>query len=189
MPDYTDYSGAATSNLIPARTEAPIRIAVQAGDADVEDGHGCLKRGSKGDSLMLNLECTITDGPFAKRKFFHGLYMGPERSKPTEGQQTGIDMSREKIRAIAEAARGFAPSDESPAAIASRKLKTLRDLDGMEVTVIIGVEEGEGSYDDRNNIKRVVAVGKAKPVDGSLPLKGAPAATAAKPRPQQQQSW
>ena len=161
-----DFSTAepASFDVIPEGTEAPIIIKVQAGDPDLADG--CLKRGKNSDALMLNLEATITGGKYAKRKFFPNFYMDSESGELTEGQQTGVDMARSKLRAIVEAARGFSPTDETPAAITARKLKSLRDLDGMEVTVILGVEKGTGGFSDKNVIKRVVAHGKAKGPDG-----------------------
>lgn len=145
--------------LIPENTEVPILIKVQAGDPDI--GDGCLKRGKNSDSLMLNLELTITGGKYAKRKFFQGFFLGREGGELTEGQQTGVNMAREKLRAIVEAARGFSPTDETPAAIAARKLSYM-DLNNMECTVVIGVEKGQSGYSDKNVIKRVVPVGKVK---------------------------
>jgi hypothetical protein len=161
---YTDYSDApAAFDTIPDNTEAGIIINVQAGDPGV--GDGCIKIAKTG-AHMLNLECTITDGKFAKRKFFQALYMGHgEGARLTEGQVTGVNMSKQKLRAIVEHAKGFKPTDETPAAIAARKLGSLRDLSGMECRVIIGIEKGSEGFSDKNVIKRVVPFGKA-PSDG-----------------------
>lgn len=161
MSSYTDFSDAQpnTFDVIPDNTEVPVIFAVQAGDPDL--GDGCLKRSKNTDAIMLNLEATITAGKFAKRKFFPSFYMGVTGGQPTEKQQTGIDMARAKLRAIVEAARGFSPTDETPAAVAARKLASLREIDGMECSVVLGVEKGEGTFPDKNVIKRVVPHGKA----------------------------
>lgn len=167
MPrNYTDYSNAEASgfDVIPDGTEVPVIFKVQAGDTQ----DGCLKRSANTGGLMFNLEATITGGKYAKRKCFFGFYMGPgEDDEPTEGQETGINMSKAKLRAITEAARGFSPTDSTAAAVAVRKVKTLRDFDGMECSVILGVEKGTGSFPDKNVLKRVVPYGKAKGPDAA----------------------
>lgn len=145
--------------LIPENTEVPILIKVQQGDFAGDD---CLKRSKNSDALMLNLECTITGGKFARRKFFQGFFVGTESNELTDKQKTGVDMARSKLRAIVEAARGFAPTDETAAAQAARKLSSYMDLNDMECTVILGVEKGQNGFSDKNVIKRVIAHGKAK---------------------------
>lgn len=157
-----DFSDAQPNvfEVIPDGTEVPVIFMVQAGDPDL--GDGCYKRSKDTGAVMLNLEATVTAGPFAKRKFFPSFYLGPEHDAPTEKQQTGIAMSKSKLRAILETARGFSPTDETPAAIAARGFKkTPRELDGMECSVIVGVEKGTGTFSDKNVIKRVVPHGKA----------------------------
>lgn len=153
----TDFSNAEPSGFdtIPDGTEVPVIFKVQAGD--IEDG--CIKVGKTG-SLMLNLEATVTGGKYAKRKVFFGFYMGREDGELTDGQQTAVDMSRSKLRSILEAARGVSATDETPAAIKARAIKSWRDLDGLECSVILGVEEGTGTFSDKNVLKRVVGVGK-----------------------------
>lgn len=146
--------------LLPDNTEVPVIFKVQPGDSE----DGCIKRAQSG-ALMLNLEATVTAGKYAKRKLFFAFFMGREDGDLTEGQQTGVDMSRSKLRAIAEAARGFAPTDETAPAIAARKLKGYRDFDGMECSVILGIEKGTGAFSDKNSLKRVVPHGKAGKYD------------------------
>lgn len=146
--------------VLPDNTEVKVLLKVQAGDHDLADG--CLRRSEKTGAHMLNLEATVLEGKFAKRKVFFGFYLGNDTGKLTEGQQTAVDMSRSKLRAITEAARGFSPTDETPAAIEARKLKKgFMDLNDMEVSVILGVEKGTGGYSDKNVLKRVVPHGKA----------------------------
>lgn len=150
----------AQSETIPAGTEVPIRLSFIFGDAGDER---TLHSSKSSSALMLSLEATVTGGKYAKRKFWPRYYMGAADGRMTEGQEQAVGISLRMIRAIVEAARGFAPTDETPAAIAARKLKSLDELDGMEVTVVTGIEKSEG-YDDKVIIKRVVPHGKQKAV-------------------------
>jgi hypothetical protein len=138
---------------------------------------------------MLRLEARITEGAFKGRPFWPSFFVGNDKNGTrcfadgktddglTEGQVTGVRMSREMIRAILEAARGFSPSDETPAAMKARSLSSLDDLDGMEINVVIGVEKGKDGFADKNTIKRVIPAG------------GAPAAAAAAAPAPKQKSW
>lgn len=182
--DFNDAKPSSDFEVIPDNTEATVILKVQAGDPDI--GDGCLKRGKNSDSIMLNLEATITDGKYAKRKFFPSFFLGREGGELTEGQKTGVNMAREKLRAIVEAARGYSPTDETPAAVAARKLKSYMDLNGMEVTVVLGVEKGAGGFSDKNVIKRVVPHGRKNGFD---PAAEAASMRKAAPTSAAQKSW
>lgn len=166
-------------DCIPAKTVVPIRIEVQAGD------HGTPENAfkiTKTGLLQLVLECTITEGEYARRKVWQRLTFGAlPQTAVSEGQQKSMNYSRAMVRSILEAARGYTPTEESPEAVAARKFDSVFELDGMEVWVELGVEKSEG-YDDRNTIKKIVprkqgiAYGinthTPQPRQGSLPMSG-----------------
>lgn len=152
----------AQNDTIPDNTTVRIVLAFIHGDhAPDSKGVNQLHKSKSSEALMLSLEATVLEGPFAKRKFWPRYYMGAASGETTEGQTTALGISRKMLRAIVEAARGFAPTDETPAAIKARQLTSLAELDGMEVTVVTGIEKGSGGFDDKTVIKRVVPHGKA----------------------------
>lgn len=158
-----DYSTAERTSfdLIPAKTVAPVRIALQSGDAGTPENAFAVTRTGLHQLVM---ECTITEGEFAKRKIFNRLTTGAQPgTQLTEGQEKGIAIGKAQIRAILEAARGFAPTDESPEAVAARKMQSIHELDGLEVWVEIGIEKGKDGYEDKNKIMKILP---AKPGDG-----------------------
>lgn len=154
-----DFSNAEpnTFEVIPDGTTAPLLIKFINGDPS-DDLHAT----KDGSGRFAKLEVVVTEGQYAKRKFFLQYMLASTRKgADAEGHIKAIDISRSSLRSIVEAARGFAPTDESDKAVAARKLKAISDLDGMEFTGVIGIEKGTGGYQDRNTLKRVVPVGKA----------------------------
>lgn len=175
-------------DIIPAKTVAPVRVAVLAGaEGTPENAYAITKSGL----FQLVLECTITEGPFERRKIWHRLTMG---AKPdvvmSDGQKKGVSISHSFIRSLLEAKAGISATDESAAAINARKINSLMDLNGIEAWVEIGVEPASGQFEAKNKINRVV----------QSPVNGAPAAitqtaaaltaaTAAKPVQTGKPSW
>ena len=107
---------------------------------------------------MLDLEFVVVDGPQAKRKLWERMVI----SGTTDGHAKAAEISRGKLRAILESARGIKPGDVSPEA---RKARTAEfsDFDGLRFIAKIGIEKGspknDGSgenYADRNTIAMVI---------------------------------
>lgn len=169
MQDFNTAEANTAGDVIPDKTPARILLHVQLGNVGDDQALHRTKNGLH----MLKLDAVVTEGPHAKRHFFPQFILGGDAQQLTEGQLKAVDISRKTLRAIIEGARGIAPTDESPAAMKARTLTSLRELEGMECDVIIGVEKGKDGYDDKNVIKRVVAVGAKKPAT-------APAAPATK---------
>jgi hypothetical protein len=98
---------------------------------------------------MLDCEFTIVDGPFVKRKLWERFVL----AGTTDGHAKAAEISRGKLRAILESARGIKPDDVSPQARAARTVK-LAEFDGMRFIGKIGIEKGKdkgngaGSYPD-----------------------------------------
>lgn len=187
-----DFSNAErqTSDLIPAKTQAPIRISVKAGDVGTpENAFSVTQKGH----WMLNLECTVLEGDYAKRKFWPRFMFGaPGGVEVTEGQAKGFAITQSMMRSILEAARGIAPTDESPAAVAARKMSSIFELDGLELWVEIGIEEDKtGQYPSKNKIQKVLpvkAAGTARPA-AATPTFAPRAAPAAAPAAAGKPAW
>src|SRR6187397_410080 len=109
-------------SLIPEGTIAKVHMTVRPGNSG--DG-GWLKRSKSGESLMLDCEFTIVEGPFAKRKFW-GLFT---LEGVTEGHAKAADISASRLRAILESAKGIRPDDESDTAKAGRRMNNWGDFD------------------------------------------------------------
>lgn len=148
MPfDFNNASEQKEGGLIPTGTLAPVHMTIRPGASG--EG-GWLKRSRAGDSMMLDCEFTVTEGPFAKRKFWTLMTV----EGVTEGQQKAADISASRIRGILESARGIRPDDESPAGKSARQISSWGDLNNIRFLAKIGVEIGKGEYKgkDKNTL-------------------------------------
>ena len=100
----------------------------------------------------------MLDGPQARRKLWERLVI----TGTTDGHAKAGEISRGKLRAIIESARGIKPGDVSPEA---RKARTVEfsDFDGLRFIAKIGIERGRPkndgsgeSWPDRNVIVSVI---------------------------------
>ena len=161
--DFNTAQRSTSSNtLIPAGTQAPVIVHVQAGDPGTPDD--CLVR-TKSGLLQLVLEMTITEGDYARRKVWQRLTMGGSRGMTlTEGQEKAVSISRSFLRSLIEAMRNISPTDDSPAAMQARKINSLMDINGAEIWVEIGIEKDKtGEYGDKNKIAKIVHSGQSTP--------------------------
>jgi len=148
-----DFNGAQEQkefgDVIPDGTVATVQVNIRPGNAG--DG-GWLKRSKNRDSLGLDMEFTVVDGQYAKRKFWRLATM----EGSTEGHAKAAEISGAQIRAILESVRGIRPDDESESARAARKISNWGDLDGMRFIAKIGVEKGTNGYKDKNTLALVI---------------------------------
>jgi hypothetical protein len=150
MFDYSKAPQQREIDLIPHNTTATLQITIRPGGAG-EDG--LLRRSQDGLCEMLDCEFTIVDGPFAKRKLWERFVL----AGTTDGHAKATEISRGKLRALLESARGIRPDDVSPQARAARTVK-LAEFDGMRFIGKIGIEKakdkgnGAGTYPDRNTL-------------------------------------
>src|SRR6267143_3617079 len=135
--------------IIPADTIVTLHMTVRSGGAG--DG-GWLKRSKAGDSEALDCEFTVVDGEFAKRKFWTLFTV----AGTTEGQATAADVSRRRLRAMLESARGIRPDDNGDAANAARRTESWGDFDGLRFIGRIGIEPAKGEYRAKNTLLEVV---------------------------------
>jgi hypothetical protein len=151
MIDFNEAEQQREGGLIPEGTIAQVHMTVRPGSAG--EG-GWLKRSKNGDSQALDVEFTIVEGPFAKRKFW-GLFT---LEGTTEGHQKAADISASRLRGILESARGIRPDDESEPAKAGRRMNSWGDFDGLRFIAKIGIEKAkEGSgFKDKNNLDAAI---------------------------------
>ncbi len=138
---------------------------------------GSLKNNKANNGTLLEMECVILSQPHANRKLF-------ERWNIDHPNQTAVNISRSKIRALLNSARGINPDDQSPNAAQARTLNAYGEISGMVAVARLTVKKSEG-YKDQNEIDYIVEPGDqhyAEVMAGQtfLPAKkGAPAAAQA----------
>jgi hypothetical protein len=139
--------------LIPAGTKLKLSIKVRPGGSG--EG-GWLKDSKAGDKRMLDLELTVVQGEFARRKLWD-LMTVEARDEEDEGTQTALNISRSRLRAILESARGIEPDDQSPAAEKKRQIDNYGTLDGLEFAATVRIEKDKsGVYPDKNRIGAIL---------------------------------
>jgi hypothetical protein len=160
VKDFFDYNDAPEQrgfDLIPRGTVATLRITLRPGGAG---DSGWLKRSSDGACEMLDVEYVLLDGDFARRKFWENLVI----SGTSEGHAKAAEISRGRIRAMLESARGIMPDDQTEEARQKRRAEW-KDIDGLTFTGKIGVKKGEPrgngeNYPDRNILELVMTPDK-----------------------------
>lgn len=152
---YFDFNSAdeqTTFDLIPKGTLVKVCTTCRPGGYDDPTQGwtgGIATRSDSTGSVYLNLEFTVMEGPYARRKLWSrvGLYSpkGPEWA----------NMGRMFIKAMLNSARGVNPSDSSPAAQNARRITGFADLEGM---IFIGRVDWERDQNgqDRAVIKAVI---------------------------------
>jgi hypothetical protein len=160
MPfDYTDAPEQRGDELIPANTVATVQMKIRPGNAG--EG-GLLTRSKDGGCEMLDCELIVVDGPHTKRKLWERYVL----NGTTRGHEEAANISRGKLRAVLESARGVKPDDMSEEA---RKARTaeLSDFDGLRFIARIGIEKGKPrndgtgeNYPDRNVITTIITPDK-----------------------------
>jgi len=156
MMDFNDATGKQRSfDLIPHGTIVTLQIKVRPGNAG--EG-GWLKRSKDGNSEALDLELTVIGGPHDKRKVWDLMTL----EGTTSGHAEAIKISRAKLCAIIECARGIRPNDMSETARQARHLNSYGDFDGLRFIARIGIEKGaarssgDGTFPDKNRLLEVI---------------------------------
>jgi hypothetical protein len=171
--DYTEAPPQREMELIPHGTVATVSLKIRAGGAG--EG-GLLKRSKDGTSEMLDLEFVVVDGPHVRRKFWEYMILGGT----ADGHAKAAEISRGRLRAIIESARGIKPDDVSPQARQARTIE-LKELDGMTFIAKIGVEKGKprngpsgDNFPDKNILAAIVTPNKCEwhPVEQPPPWNG-----------------
>jgi hypothetical protein len=146
--DFNDAGEQFSFDVIPDRTIAVVQLNIRRGNAG--EG-GLFKRSNKGQAEGLDCELIVIDGPYDKQKFRDWMTI----SGTTDGHAMAADITRRKLRAIIESARGIKPADVSEAAKKAR-IAEYRDLDGMRFLAQIGVEPAKGDYRAKNTLEYII---------------------------------
>jgi hypothetical protein len=185
--DFNDAKPQRSFELIPAGTIATLRMTVRPGNAG--EG-GLLRRSKDGNSEALDCEFTVVDGPYAKQKVWGLLTL----VGATPNHATAAEITRSRLRAILESARGIRPDDTGEAARQARQVGGYQDFDGLRFIGRIGVEPARDNYPaknilveavtpDRKDWRRVEQVAKGPGESGG------PAATKAEPVKIERPAW
>ena len=147
--DFNTAGEQRSGDIIPDGTVAPVHLTIRPGNSG--EG-GWLKRSKAGDSMALDCEFTVMEGPHAKRKFWSLFTV----EGTTEGHSKAAEISASRIRAILESVHGIRPDDETDAAKGKRRLASWGDLDGARFVAKIGIEKGKHGYKDKNTLAEVI---------------------------------
>ncbi|KLT21868.1 putative phage related protein [Wolbachia endosymbiont of Armadillidium vulgare str. wVulC] len=145
----TDFNTAKLqSNLIPKGTIVKVKMAIKPGDYE----NWFIKSYTTG-SIYLNVEFTVTEGPYAKRKIFQ--IIGVKSGKASvEGEDVWGESGRSMLRSILESARNIHSNDTSEKAVIARKVNSIADFNGLEFTAKVGIEADR--YGEKNKIATVI---------------------------------
>jgi hypothetical protein len=146
--DYNTATEQRDFDVIPDKTIAVVQLHIRPGDAG-EDG--LLRRSKSGEAEGLDCEFIVVEGPYAKRKFFAFMVL----SGTTDGHAQAADITKSRLRAILESARGVKPTDVSEAGKKAR-VAGYRDFDFIRFMGRIGVEPAKGDYRAKNILASVV---------------------------------
>lgn len=136
MMDFNNAEpqGAGGGDVIPAGTVAPVRINLRGIKTSTSRAQG------------LDMEYTVIAGPFAKRKAWSWNGFNGNGS---DGHNKMVEITSSYLRALLESAYGVNPADDSPEAMAVRRLGDWQELDGVEFVARFEVEKGEDFTDGR----------------------------------------
>ena len=159
MTDAMDFNGADTQDaafaLIPAGTLVKIRLTVRPGSAGPD---GWLTQSRTSAALYLNTEAVILEGPHTRRRIYTRIgYKG--RGVNDRGEDTYANRGRSLLRGILESARRIRAGDQSDRARAARTVRSLGDLNGLELVVKIGIDKDRDNPTSEGRNVIVAAIG------------------------------
>ncbi len=180
--DYnTADVGGGSFDLIPANTIARAILTIRPGS---EGEGGWLTQSKSSDAQYLNCEFTITEGEYAKRKFWSNLTVSGGKVNE-KGESIAGDITLATLRAILESALGIRPDDEGVQAHDKRRVSGYGDFNNMEFVAKIGIEPARDQYQAKNKLLSVVTPDKPE-YSGSS---GQVAGNGAAGQPGQKPAW
>lgn len=158
--DMNDAEPQAGGDLIPDGTFARVTMTIRRGGSDGESeiDRGLLKASNAPGSDVKSLDCefTVTEGPYARRKFWQ-MFTVSGGKVDDHGVSIGWKISKSVFRAMIDSGLGLDPRDMTEAAKAKRVLRGLSDLTGITFVGVISVEPSSNPrYGDSNRLARVV---------------------------------
>jgi len=152
--DFNDAGEQRSFDVIQANTICVLQMTIRPGGVSAEPGDdGWPKRAADGNSVGLDCEFTVVDGPYAKRKLWQLFTI----RGTTDGHAEAGRISREFFKAVLESARGIRPDDKSAEAqIARRALGGWADFDQLRFVARLGVRPPRDGYAAKNIILQVI---------------------------------
>jgi hypothetical protein len=167
--------------LIPNGTIAKLLMTIRPGG---EGPEGWLTRSKNSGNLFLSCEFVVTEGQFERRRFWQSFVLeGGQKNE--NGESIAWTISRSTLRSILESAKRIHPSDTSEKAMSARKVHSWEEFDGLEFAGKIGIEKGQGGYDDKNRLFAAITPNDkhyAEVMGGDMPAK-APTSKSRNPKP------
>lgn len=164
-------------DLIPVGTLCKLAFKIRPGSSGPG---GWLKQSQSSDTMMLDVEMVVVDGPFRNRRIWQNMVVSGGKVDEN-GQSKAGAITRSTLRGILESARGIRSDDESDDAKRKRLVNDYGDFNGLEFVGKIGVEKGTQGYADKN--KLLTAIGPENKdyaaVMGGSPSAGVPTGTPA----------
>jgi hypothetical protein len=153
--DFNDAEDQQSFEIIPKGTIVKVSLNIKPGGyTDVSRGWtgGWATRKEQSGAVYLDCEYVVLEGEYAKRKIFDRIGLHSEKGPTWE------NMGKTLIKAILNSAHGLSAKDVSPQAQAARRIRGYQDLNGLQFTVIVGVETNEQNGSERNTIKKVLTL-------------------------------
>ncbi len=155
--DYnTADTGGGSFEPIPADTIAKVALTIRPGG---QGEGGWLTQSQSSDAQYLNCEFVITEGEFAKRKFWTNLTVSGGKVDEQGCSKAG-NITRATLRAVLESARNVRPDDESDDAKRKRLVNGYGDFNEIEFWARIGVEPARDQYPSKNKLGSVITPDK-----------------------------
>ena len=127
---------------------------------------------------MLDLEITVVEGQYARRKFWVNLVL----AGTTPGQEEVANSNRGILQADPRFRMlNLDPNDKSPRSARDPQSRDLKDFDGLNCIIKVGVEKGKPKNDgsgenwpDKNIIAAIITPDRREwhPVEQSPPFNG-----------------
>lgn len=117
---------------------------------------GVLKQSQRSDAQYLDCEFTVTDGEYARRKFWGNLTLIGGSLNDQGLSKAGI-ISGRTIRAMLESCYNIQPKDMGEEAKAARTLNSYMDLNNLLIKVLVAVETYNEK--DNNRLDKVITPG------------------------------
>jgi hypothetical protein len=152
--------------------------------AEALDANWLTASRTKEDSLYLNFEFVVTEGPYANRRIWQNMSVAGGEVD-TNGQSKGWNITRATVRAMLNSANNLAPDDESERALSMRRVNTWGDLNGIEFLAKIKINKAkpDSPYQDQNAIGVVIEPGDKGYAAGGSGFVASTAPKAATPAP------
>ena len=119
---------------------------------------GWLTQSRTSAALYVNTEAIILEGPHTRRRIYTRIgYKG--RGVNDRGEDTYANRGRSLLRGILESARGIRAGDQSERARAARTVRSLGDLNGLELAVKIGIDKDRDNPTSEGRNVIIAAIG------------------------------